>query len=151
MDSSATPRGKGCGRARDRAREEEVEKEDERTSAEEDREDGEKGLNSESIEAIASVGMVTCMQDMCDLHDFCYRDDASDLVPHVYVDIRRSRRTHTNTGEGSVGGHSHAYAGTVTYLMLLTSVEPTAIGGRAAVTSDGKKSSEISILRAIEL
>lgn len=29
---------------------------------------------------------VNCMLDMCDLHDFCYRN-ASGLVPHVHADI----------------------------------------------------------------
>jgi len=72
--------------------------------------------------------VVTCMLDMCDLHDFCYRD-APSLAPPVHIDIWRSWGTRTVR---AVSRRTRPRVCVRVSLMLLTSTEPTAIGGCAS-------------------
>lgn len=85
------------------------------------------------------------MLDMCDPHDFCYRETRQPSC-HTYTLIFGDPEAHVHIGASgqSVDG---ARACVGVSFMLLTNVGSTAIGGRAAVTVERERLLDINSLR----
>lgn len=85
------------------------------------------------------------MLDMCDPHDFCYRETRQPSW-HTYTLIFGDPEAHIHTvSSGQSVDGARACVGVS--FMLLTNVGSTAIGGRAAVTVEGERLLDINSVR----
>lgn len=97
---------------------------------------GDEGLNPEGRGRVCRE--VTCMLDMCDPHDFCYRETRQPSW-HTYTLTFGDPEARIRTPSRAVNRWTVPRACVGVSFMLLTNVGATAIGGRAAVTIEGER------------